>query len=217
MTGISDMPEIQQTLFGPGRVVAWFSCGASSAVAAKLAIEHYGRDAVEVAYCDTSASEHPDNARFLSDVERWLGKSIAKLHSPFYRNIYDVFRGVQYLRGQHGAPCTTHMKKNVRKAFQRDSDIHVFGYTVDEIGRRDIFVEANPTLVCAWPLIHHGYTRERCLNALKSAGVEIPAMYRMGYRNNNCIGCVKVGSGYWNKIRVDFPETFKQMSAMERE
>ena len=42
-------------------------------------------------------------------------------------------------------------------------------------------------------------------------------MYRLGYRNNNCIGCVKGGIGYWNKIRKDFPEHFKRMAKLERE
>jgi hypothetical protein len=49
------------------------------------------------------------------------------------------------------------------------------------------------------------------------SGIEQPMMYRMGYRNNNCIGCVKGGMGYWNKIRRDFPEAFERMSKMERE
>jgi hypothetical protein len=40
-------------------------------------------------------------------------------------------------------------------------------------------------------------------------------MYVLGYRNNNCIGCVKGGAGYWNKIRVDFPETFERMAKVE--
>jgi hypothetical protein len=42
-------------------------------------------------------------------------------------------------------------------------------------------------------------------------------MYKMGYRNNNCIGCVKGQSGYWNKIRRDFPGVFARMAATERE
>ena len=40
-------------------------------------------------------------------------------------------------------------------------------------------------------------------------------MYKLGYRNNNCVGCVKGEAGYWNKIRVDFPETFERMAKME--
>jgi len=41
-------------------------------------------------------------------------------------------------------------------------------------------------------------------------------MYDLGYNNNNCIGCVKGGMGYWNHIRVDFPEIFAQRAKMER-
>ncbi len=41
-------------------------------------------------------------------------------------------------------------------------------------------------------------------------------MYKMGYINNNCIGCVKGGIGYWNKIRQDFPEIYKERALMER-
>ena len=42
-------------------------------------------------------------------------------------------------------------------------------------------------------------------------------MYELGYGNNNCIGCVKGGMGYWNKIRRDFPDAFAKMAAAERE
>ena len=52
---------------------------------------------------------------------------------------------------------------------------------------------------------------------LLQAGIELPAMYRLGYRNNNCIGCVKGGLGYWNKIRRDFPDAFRKMSQFERQ
>ena len=41
-------------------------------------------------------------------------------------------------------------------------------------------------------------------------------MYDLGYHNNNCIGCVSGGMGYWNKIRVDFPEAFERMAKLER-
>lgn len=42
-------------------------------------------------------------------------------------------------------------------------------------------------------------------------------MYDLGYPNNNCVGCVKGGMGYWNKIRVDFPEVFERRARQERE
>lgn len=52
---------------------------------------------------------------------------------------------------------------------------------------------------------------------LTSRGIELPAMYKLGYSNSNCIGCVKGGMGYWNKVRVDFPEIFDRMAKIERD
>lgn len=48
-------------------------------------------------------------------------------------------------------------------------------------------------------------------------GIRRPIMYDLGYPNNNCIGCIKGGMGYWNKIRVDFPEVFEKRAKLERE
>lgn len=42
-------------------------------------------------------------------------------------------------------------------------------------------------------------------------------MYELGYPNNNCIGCIKGGAGYWNKIKKDFPKVFKNRCEMERD
>ncbi len=198
------------------RVLAWFSCGDASAVAAKLAVEKYG-DACEVCYCDTFAHEHPDNRRFFADVERWIGKQIKVLSSPDYSDIYDVFNKTRWLIGPKGARCTTELKKNVRKAYQKTDDIHVFGFTADEQHRVDRFWKENPELFAEFPLIEAGLTKQDCHRRIREAGIELPAMYRMGYRNNNCIGCVKGQSGYWNKIRRDFPDVFARMARTERD
>lgn len=55
------------------------------------------------------------------------------------------------------------------------------------------------------------------MGMLWKASIEIPAMYKMGYNNNNCIGCVKGGMGYWNKIRKDFPGVFNEVAQIERD
>jgi hypothetical protein len=52
---------------------------------------------------------------------------------------------------------------------------------------------------------------------VKQLGIEVPAMYKLGFNNNNCIGCVKGGAGYWNQIRKHFPEQFDRMAKIERE
>ncbi len=200
------------------RMVVWFSCGAASAVAAKLAVERYA-DAYEVhvCYCDLSADEHPDNARFFQDVQRWIGVGIERLRSPKYRRVHDVFRGERFIVGPHGAPCTKILKRQVRVAYQRPSDVHVFGFCADEQARIDLFEKRFPDLDVEWVLADARLTKADCLQTIADAGIELPAMYRLGYHNNNCPGCVKGGMGYWNKIRRDFPERFAAMAGLERE
>lgn len=197
------------------RVVCWFSAGAASAVASKLALAAGGPDVV-VAYTDPG-SEHPDNERFLSDCERWLGRPISRLRSDRYRDTWQVWEERRFLVGPTGALCTAELKKRVRFGFERPDDVQVFGYTAEEGRRAARFREQNPGVDLWCPLIDRGLTKADCLGLLQRAGIELPAMYRLGYHNNNCIGCPKGGMGYWNKLRRDFPATFTRMSRLERD
>ncbi len=214
---------IQSSFFGQ-RSLVWFSCGVASACAAKLAVEHRRDDRLQVLYCDTLKYEHPDNIRFLRSVEEWLQWPITILAAkqPEYcdedgkPDIYRVFDSTGWLVGPQGARCTTELKKNVRKGFQYPDDVHVFGLCADEASRIAKFRSENPELLCEWNLYAAGYTKAKCKATIREAGIELPALYRMGYKNNNCIGCVKGQMGYWNKIRVDYPDAFARMAAQER-
>ena len=196
------------------RHLVWFSAGAASAVAAKLVLAE-GHDDTVIAYVDPGA-EHPDNARFLADCQAWFGRPIERLRSEKYADTWQVWKERRYLVGPTGALCTAELKKIPRFAFEHPDDVQVFGYTAEEIHRADRFREQNPGVTLRTPLIEHQLTKADCLAMVDRAGIELPAMYRLGYSNNNCIGCVKGGMGYWNKIRVDFPETFDRMAQMER-
>lgn len=197
------------------RVLCWFSCGAASAVAAKIATARYG-ERCEILYCDTLAYEHPDNRRFLADCSGWLCRPITKLASNKYADIYDVFNQTGWLVGPGGARCTTELKKRVRMSYQRADDVHIFGFTKEERKRADRFKYEYPDVDAVFPLVEDGITKMDCHALLNAAGIATPEMYRLGYKNNNCIGCVKGGKGYWNKIRVDFPDAFSRMAAQER-
>ena len=196
------------------RTVCWFSCGAASAVATKIAISE-SKDVV-IVYTEV-AEEHPDNKRFLKDCEKWFGQEIQILKNEKYQgSIFSVFEKQRYIVGIAGAPCTKFLKKEVREKFEQPTDRQVFGYTADEQSRLDRFIDANNHVNIWCPLIEKSLSKEDCLAMLKNANIELPAMYRLGYHNNNCIGCVKGGAGYQNKIRVDFPQHFERMAKLER-
>jgi hypothetical protein len=161
------------------------------------------------------AEEHPDNQRFLSDVEQWLGIPIVRLRDDKYgASAYQVFRRVHLTRSRNGAPCTGRLKRQVLEAFREAGDISVIGYTAEEQDRADRFLDYEPA---EFPLIEAGLSKADCLGMIERAGLRLPEMYRLGYANANCIGCVKGGAGYWNKIRRDFPERFEEMAKIEDE
>lgn len=198
------------------RIVSWFSCGAASAVATKLAIAEH-KD-ITIARC-VVREEHPDNERFAVDCEKWFGLPVTNLiNEKFDGSIYEVFKQRSYISGIHGAPCTLVLKKHLRQEFERPDDIQVFGYTADkeDMERWDRFLDANNIHAIA-PLIDRGITHAECLAIVQDAGIKLPTMYKLGYKHNNCVGCCKAtGSGYWNKVRVDFPEAFDRMAKESR-
>lgn len=197
------------------RIVCRFSCGAASAVATKLALRKYERDRIVITYSDTR-SEHPDNKRFLADCQRWFNHEIMVLASDDYADTWDVWERERFIVSRHGAPCTGLLKREPTYSFAQPDDVLVFGYTAEEQKRADQFREQNFEVTFETPLIEAGLTKADCMAMIERAGIELPAMYKLGYQNNNCIGCPKGGMGYWNKIRIDFPETFDRMAALQR-
>ena len=198
------------------RILIWFSAGAASAVAAKIALsEAEGNDTL-IVYTDTGG-EHPDNKRFIKECEEWLQHEIVIAKSSKYKDIWDVWQRRRFLVNKNGALCTVEMKKKIRHKIEDPDDVQVFGYTKDEQHRADKFLKVNPEIDLWTPLIEKNLSKANCLALIERANIELPEMYKLGYKNNNCIGCVKGGIGYWNKIRIDFPETFDRMAKLERE
>lgn len=196
------------------RRLVHFSCGAASAVAAKLTLAKHSDVAIVRAWIK---EEHPDNDRFSADVERWLGAPIvvlrderdgASARTTWLRRRYMV-------SGRFGiASCADALKRDQLKAFSLPNDIHVLGFTSEEAARLERFEDFSKMQAEA-PLIEAGLTKADCLAMIARAGIELPMMYRLGFNNNNCIGCPKGGEGYWNRIRTHFPVDFVAVSQIQ--
>jgi 3'-phosphoadenosine 5'-phosphosulfate sulfotransferase (PAPS reductase)/FAD synthetase len=200
------------------RTICWFSCGAASAVATKLTLSE-GISDVRIVYCETG-SEHPDNERFLAECEEWFGHSILRIKNPLYEDTFDVWLKERYMAGHKGAPCTREMKFIPRLDYQLPSDTHVWGYTADkaDVKRAGRMIAEYPAMEQRNPLIDRKLTKSNVLAMLQGAGIEIPTMYKLGFHNNNCIGCVKSSSpAYWALVRQHFPREFYRIAGLARE
>lgn len=204
------------------RIISWFSCGAASAIATKLALaEHKAQRRNEefvVAYCETGA-EHEDNERFLRECEAWFGQSIVRLKNQDYQDTWALWEDRRYLAGIDGAPCTVELKVVPRLEFQLPDDIHVFGYTADRNdAERARLLKANYPELTIWvPLIDKGITKQSTLAMIMSSGIGLPILYSLGFANNNYLPCVKATSpSYWALVRKHFPAQFERMAKLSR-
>ena len=200
------------------QVICWFSAGATSAVSAKLAVKKYPH--VRVIYCDTGG-EHFSNKQFVKDVEKWIAAPVEIIKNDKFTDHFDVFNKRRFIVGIHGAPCTIELKKKIRERIQEVDGIQIFGFSVEEKKRASDFQTNQFELNLEFNLIEANLSKGDCLAMLQNAGIKLPFMYQkqksgVPYDHNNCIGCPKGQQGYWNKIRIDFPDVFERMAKLER-
>ena len=202
-------------------IVVWFSCGAASAVAWKETARLYGQICEVVAVNHPVAEEDPDNRRFAKDVEEWVGRPLIEWASPAFPSgsAEEVWTSAKAMSFPHGAPCTVQLKKRARQDYEKHHrvDWNVLGFTVEEKARHDRFVMGERENVLPI-LIDAGISKPECMSRLAEAGISLPAIYRRGYPNANCIGCVKATSPtYWNHVRQADPDVFRRRAEQSRE
>ena len=195
--------------------VCWISAGVSSFLAGYLA-----KDVDKWIYIDVE-DQHPDSMRFIHDCEKVIGKEIEILKS-LYGNVETAIRAARVIKMPGGfAPCTAWLKKRVRKGweskYEGEKITYVWGMDSAERNRAERLIEGMPQFSHEFPLIEQNISKEVAHYMIENLGIKRPEMYDLGYNNNNCVGCVKGGMGYWNKIRKDFPEVFQSRASLERE
>ena len=197
--------------------IAWFSAGVSSAVATKLMVDEIDR----IIYTHID-DQHSDTFRFVRDCEKWFGRKIEILQSG-HKNVETAcLASGGFVNSPHGAACSRILKRRVRQDVESLQSLHqsiryVWGMDIEESKRAENLHNSMPHQSHIFPLIDKKIGKTHAHKILTSSGIKRPAMYDIGYVNNNCIGCVKGGMAYWNKIRKDFPDVFQARAKMERQ
>lgn len=197
------------------RIVCRFSCGGASAVMTKLLLaDHGGADLV----IENSAmgGEDEDNRRFLVDCERWFGRPVEVRQSDKYVDHMDVWEQERFIKGPGGTACRARLKDDPWRGWRRPDDIIALGYTAEEQDRFEAMRTLLGDQVIA-PLIERGLKKADCHAIILRAGLVLPRMYSWGFANTNCKGCCHGGKGYWNKIRIVFPDVFARAARIQRD
>jgi 3'-phosphoadenosine 5'-phosphosulfate sulfotransferase (PAPS reductase)/FAD synthetase len=207
------------------KIIGWWSGGVTSAVTCKLCIDLYGLDNVRIIFIDTF-NEDDDTYRFKKDCEKWYNKEIETISrigkDKKYRKIQDVWYKYKSLNVAGGAVCSSELKRELRKEWQKENDFQyqAFGFDLDEVRRvKSMVINYRDTAKPIFPLLMFGYTKKDCVQILMDEGLKLPKAYVLGFLNNNCLktGCVQGGIGYWQKMKRDIPENFEAMSKVEHD
>jgi hypothetical protein len=202
------------------RYVVSLSGGMASAIAADRAIERYGRENVHLWFADTSW-EDDDLYRFLGDcLRRWGGEMETYRDG---RTPLDVAEDEHIIPNPQLATCTFRLKIEPFTAFiaaYPKPATGLVGLKWSEQHRMatpKARYEAIPGVAVDYPLMWAPLDYRPEIEIVRSWGIEPPRLYLLGAPHNNCgLRCVKQGIGEWERLRLHFPERFREVSEWEQ-
>lgn len=202
--------------------VVLFSGGLASFEMADRVISEYGRDSVRLWFFDTFV-EDDGLYRFLDRCEEVLDTGIERIADG--RHPWQVFRDERFIGNSRVPLCNRVLKRELLERllsaqFPDKSVVLHFGYEWSERSRMLKAEEkwkANGYQV-DFPLRRLPLLSSEDLKVLvQRAGIEIPRLYGLGFRHNNCGGaCVQAGVGQWALLWRVFPERYRWHEEQEQ-
>ena len=190
-------------------------CGISGGKdSAALAI--YMRDRVpdmEYFFCDTE-KELPETYEFLTRLEAYLGKSIARLNSKqgfdHWLKVYGGFLPSSKMRW-----CTRMLKiRPFEDWVSEDEVISYVGIRADE--DRDGYVSTKPNITPVFPFKEDGIVKDDVFRILEESGVGVPTYYEWRSRSG-CYFCFFQRKMEWVGLKERHPELYEEAKAYEKE
>lgn len=192
-----------------------FSGGVGSWAAAKRVVAEYGPEDVTLLFTDTRM-EDEDLYRFFTEAASNVGRVKVVVLSDG-RTPWDVFFSVKFLGNSQIDPCSRVLKREPAAKWLKDhcdpSDTVVYvgiDWTEEHryTGLRDRRAAEGWTYRA--PLCEPPYlTKAQVFQWLKSEGIELPRLYRLGFSHNNCGGfCIKAGHAHFKKLLDTMPERY---------
>lgn len=199
------------------------SGGKASAWCADWALKQYPKEDVILYFNDTKW-EHLDLYRFLSDLERYFNHKI--MFDSDGRSPEELFHDNNALANNRMPFCSRILKAERLQKFYKDGDTLVFGIGSDEPQRAKRLIEVYAAVaertgrwpMLTFPLIRERVTKEQIDSFLRTAKIEVPLLYKLGFLHNNCSGgCVRAGKKQWKLLYEKLPEVYAERERVERE
>lgn len=212
------------------RYVVSVSSGVPSAVAAKIMLDRFGHEVVDLVFMDT-LREHADNYRFLDDLERVFNHKIIRLcegHTP-----REIAEREKMIFNQRIALCTRVLKiepfVNYLKSIMNEDVQLVVVLGMDASDKRrgrlvkPVINYGKLGAYVLYPLVSGGKKLEgqALHDIVKSWNIEVPASYQYGFKHANCLdekngGCFKFGLGDMRRLKAHFPTAYQNFMKWEQ-
>jgi len=204
-------------------IIVALSGGKASAWCAGWALRTYPKEEVVLYFNDTKW-EHPDLYRFLEDLSNYFNHPIT--FDSDGRSVEALFYDNKALANSRMPFCSRILKAKRLQNFYKDGDTLVFGIGLHEVHRARRLIEIYTHVAAqkkkwpklTFPLIGEKVTKQTIDAFLKTAGIQEPLLYRLGFVHNNCSGgCVRAGKKQWKLLHDKLPEVYAERERVERE
>jgi hypothetical protein len=184
-------------------------------------IEKVGRKSVILLFTDTLI-EDQDLYRFLNDAQKYFHCKLIKIADG--RTPWQVFKDVRWLGNSRLAQCSHILKQKtaekwIKENFKPDECILYLGIDWSEEHRTKAPVKNWEPYKVEFPMCEEPYlTKEDMLAFLQKKGIEVPALYKLGFSHNNCGGmCVRGGQGHFIHLLNKLPDRFAALEVFEKD
>jgi PP-loop superfamily ATP-utilizing enzyme len=125
-----------------------------------------------------------------------------------FHNIVDYFEYMNVLPTKNPKRrfCTARFKASVLDEYHKTPCFVFIGYAFDEAHRA--VISSSRGSEYRWPLIEHKITRQKCVDMIKAAGLEVP-------RKSGCYICPYQGRREYQELRKKHPELFCRAQKIE--
>lgn len=166
-------------------------------------------------FADTTI-EDPDLYRFVNELADALGQPLITLRDG--RDPWDVFVANKIMANNRFAPCSRVLKTDQVKLWMGQNsgagDTLVLGMFRDEEDRLERAAKNWAPRPVVSLLIDHKITPGAARSMVEGLGIELPALYRLGFPHNNCGGmCVRAGQGQFATLLAQKPAFYAEQEA----
>jgi hypothetical protein len=194
--------------------IVQFSGGICSWCTAKRVIERHDNENIVLLFADTLI-EDQDTYRFINESSLYFDIPITRLADG--RDPWQVFEDEKFIGNSRIDPCSKILKRELLSKYMQDNydpadTIIHFGLDWTEIPRFERIRDRKKPWECRAYMIEKPWLlKTEMLKELTEAGIEIPRLYKLGFKHNNCGGfCVKAGQAQFAHLLRTLPDRYRE-------